>query len=69
MKTLVIKTAKEFKNYLKNHDITVISINGVKHNGLYPLVTVTNHFVSYYDVNSQSERIINEPFKVEYCKN
>ena len=62
MKTTILNTAKELKSIERK---SIVNINGIKFGELYPIISVTNKHVSYYDVNEQGMKFINAPFIVK----
>ena len=61
MKTTNVQSARDLKN-IERKNIT--KINGVGFNENYPMLTISNKNVSYYDVDSQGDLFLNAPFEV-----
>lgn len=64
MKTLVIKTEKELKELVSSNRKNITQINDVKFGELYPIMEVTNKHASYYDVETQGNKLLYAPFNV-----
>lgn len=66
MKTTVINTEKELKYFVEQNRKTITNINGIQFNEMYPMMNVTNKHASYYDVESQGDKFLYAPFKIEF---
>ena len=62
MRTITLNTAKQLKSIERK---SITNINGIEFGELYPLLEVTNKNASYYDVDEQGYKFINEPFIVK----
>lgn len=66
MKTTVINTAKELKDFVSKNHKNIKNINGVQFGKIYPMLDITNKHASYYDVESQGNEFLYAPFTIEY---
>lgn len=65
MTTTVINTERELKGFISKNRKNITNINGVQFGEMYPMLEVTNKHASYYDVQSQANKFINAPFRIE----
>lgn len=65
MEKIIINTAKELKEFVSKNRLTITNINGVQFGEMYPIIECSNKHTSYYDVQSQSNKFLNEPFIVK----
>ena len=61
MKTINVQSARDLKKIDRKN---ITKINGVGFNENYPMLTISNKNVSYYDVDSQGDLFLNAPFEV-----
>ena len=66
MATTVINTERELKDFVSKNRKNITNINGVQFNEMYPMMDVTNKHASYYDVESQGNKFLYAPFKIEF---
>ena len=64
MKTMRINSEQGLKAVVEQSREAIREINGVQFGAIYPLLHVTNKHASYYDVESQGDRLLNAPFIV-----
>lgn len=69
MITTVINTEKELKNFVLKNRKNITNINGVKFGDIYPMMEVSNKHASYYDTESQGNKFLYAPFKIELKEN
>jgi hypothetical protein len=69
MITTVINTEKELKNFVLKNRKNITNINGVKFGDIYPMMEVSNKHASYYDIESQGNKFLYAPFKIELKEN
>lgn len=61
MKTTKIETPRDLKKIARS---AIASINGIYFSELYPMLTITNKHVSYYNVAEQGNTYLSAPFTV-----
>jgi len=61
MTTLKIETARELKKVERE---SIVNINGISFNKMYPMLEVTNNHVSYYSVDEQRNITLNAPYMI-----
>lgn len=61
-KEITFKNAQELKKFEKENRGQIRNINGVSFGKLYPILTITNKYVSYYDVKTQGDILLKEPY-------
>lgn len=66
MATTVINTERELKDFVSKNRKNITNINGLQFNEMYPMMDVTNKHASYYDVESQGNKFLYAPFKIEF---
>jgi protein-disulfide isomerase-like protein with CxxC motif len=66
MNTTVINTEKQLKDFVSQNRKNITNINGVEFGEMYPMMEVTNKQASYYDVETQGNKFLYAPFKVEF---
>lgn len=66
MATTVINTEKELKDFVSKNRKNITNINGVQFGEIYPMMDVTNKHASYYGVESQGNKFLYAPFKIEF---
>lgn len=66
MTTIVINTERELKVFVSKNRKNITKINGVQFNEMYPMMDITNKHASYYDVESQGNKFLYAPFKIEF---
>ena len=64
MKTIVINTEKELKEFVKENRKKIKNINGVEFSELYPMMEISNKQAAYYDVETQGNIFLCAPFNV-----
>ncbi len=68
MKTTVINRENELKDFVSKNRKNITNINGVQFGELYPMIEVTNRYVSYYDAEYQGNKFLYRPFNIELKK-
>ena len=64
MKTIKIKTEKELKSFAEENRKSIIRINDVECNELYPMLELSNKHSRYYNVDKQEYSFMYPPFEV-----
>ena len=68
MKTTVINSEKELKDFVSKNRQNIKNINGVQFNEMYPMLFISNKHAYYYNVQSQSNQLLIAPFNIETIK-
>ena len=66
METLEFKNEVELKRFVSKNRKIIKSINGLDVSGIYPMLSITNKNVSYYDVDLQRDKSLFAPFTVVF---
>jgi hypothetical protein len=68
MTNITIKTAKELKKFVQKNRDKIIRINDTPFTKNYPLLTISDKYALYYDINSQSDKMFYTPYCITLDK-
>ena len=63
--TITLSTNQLFSAFIKVNRKNVTNINGVEFNEIYPMIEATSKQATYYDVESQGNKVLNAPFVIQ----